>query len=320
MDMIRAKGMDKTILAQRKTRARNGPFDPDRLLLEPDDDVDCFIGIQARQMMQDLPTDRPWALIVAFTGPGNDLPPPTIYDQMVEPSMLEDGFVPTDFTKVNALAELDYPRVSLQRLDRQRLARVRADYLGRVSLMDYVIGRIEEQAKERSDFDRTWMVTGSDRGYLMGEHGLLGHRSFLSGAIEVPIMVTPPTPVKTEMAEGLVSTVDLAATIAEIGGCDVPAAIAGRSLLAALRDEPVRTLTGGCCVSEFGRRLMLETERFKVIFDSVTNEVLGLYDLLNDPDERTNMTTDAAGRNLLDSLRWRLGDALMPLRALPVSG
>ena len=65
---------------------------------------------------------------------------------------------------------------------------------------------------------------------------------------------------------------------------------------------------------------MLETERHKVIFDSESRQAIGLYDLVNDPDEQENLVARPTGVNLLDSLRWRLGDALLPLRARPGGG
>src|SRR5690606_4302097 len=114
----------------------------------------------------------------------------------------------------------------------------------------------------------------------------------------------------------LVSNVDVAATIATLGGGDLPAAMPGRSLLPLLAGEPLpetRPHTG--CLSEFGHRLMLETERYKIIFNTESHRILGLFDLLNDPDENNNLLKSMAGRNLTDALRWRLGDALMPLRA-----
>jgi hypothetical protein len=47
---------------------------------------------------------------------------------------------------------------------------------------------------------------------------------------------------------------------------------------------------------------------------------MGLYDLLNDPEERQNLVNSPIGVNLLDALRWRVGEALMPLRATPGGG
>jgi arylsulfatase A-like enzyme len=317
---MRAKGFRAAVEQQRRQRMRYGPFEPDRLLIEPDDDVDGFIAVEARRAAERMPRDKPWALIVAFSGPGNDLPPPTLYDGVVEPEVLMSGFTIADFTKVDALAELDFPRVLLQRLEPGKVGRIRADYLGRVSLIDHGIGRLMQAAEERKDASRIWSVIASDRGCLLGEHGLVGHRSFLAGAIEVPILIVPPAPGRAapeEFHDGLASTVDVAATIAALAGCDTPKASAGRSLLPALNGEPVLpTLTGGL-ISEFGPRLMLETERYRVIFHTELQRAIAIYDLLNDSEERENLIDSATGRNLLDALRWRLGDALLSLRARP---
>ncbi len=313
-----ASGMRTALVQQRRQRLRYGPFHPDRLLMEPDEDIDGFISVQARRMLTHMPSDKPWALIVAYSGPGNELPPPTLYQDVVAPELLEEGFVPANFTELDALAELDYPRVMLQRLEPQQIARIRADYLGRVSLIDYGIGRMMSSVAEREDNERTWCVVASDRGMLLGEHGLVGHRSFLAGAVEVPVIITPPFRTRCEIPDWLISNVDVAATIATLGGCDLPPYMTGRSLLPLLAGESItleRPHTG--VLSEFGQRLMLETERYKIILNTETHRILGLYDLLNDPDEKTNLLKTMTGRNVTDALRWRLGDTLMPLRAAP---
>ncbi|MEE9212888.1 MAG: sulfatase/phosphatase domain-containing protein [Phycisphaeraceae bacterium] len=314
---IRTKGIYDAVVQQRRQRMRYGPFEPDRLLLEPDDDIDGFIGRQAQQMLDKLPADRPWALIVIFSGPGNDLPPPSLYDGVVSVESVEHGFAPADLASLDSLVELDYPRVLLQRLERHSIGRIRADYLGRVSLIDYEIGQMVSHVEGRSDSDRTWFVLAADRGHLLGEHGIVGHRSFLAGSIDVPAVIAPPTPAKAQTADWLVSTVDVAATIARLGGCDAPKTMAGRSLLPVLAGEPLADGKHTGCLSEFGRRLMLETERYKIVFDTETHRALGMYDLLNDSDEKKNLIETMVGRNLVDAMRWRVGDALLPLRSVP---
>jgi len=316
LDAVKAKGVDKAVAQQRRQRRRAGLFEPDRLLLEPEDDIDGFIATEARKRLEAMPTDRPWALVVVFSGPGNDLPPPTLYDGVVAPSVLQDGFIPADLKTLDDLAELDYPRILLQRMEPRQLGRIRADYLGRVGLIDHGIERLAGTLGQRGDRERSWTVIGSDRGILLGEHGLIGHRSFLAGAVETPGLVLPPKPIENLAYEGLVSTVDLAATIADLGGCDIPLGVAGRSLLPLLRGEDLEGPASQAVISEFGRRLMFETERYKVIFDIESREALGMYDMLHDAEERTNLVKTVKGRNLLDALRWRLGDVLLPIRAV----
>ena len=310
------KGLAKAVIQQRRQRQRAGPFDPDRLALEGDDDVDGFIAGCARRQLELMPGDRPWALVVILTGPGNDLPPPAPYQDLVPPETLEAGFVPADQKRVDVLAELDYPRVMLQRLTPATIGRIRSDYLGRVSLFDDSVGRLVSASAGRPDRSRTWFVVGSDRGCLLGEHGLVGHRSFLAAALETPAIIAPPTPAAVGPSEELVSTIDVAATIALLGGADLPPAVTGRSLLPLLAGEPlVPRIAGGGVLCEYGRCLLLESERHKVVFNTETRGIIGLYDLLVDPDERANLIDTAPGHNVLDALRWRVGEALLSLRA-----
>ena len=316
LSAMAAKGYKEAISLQRPQRQRYGPFEPDRLLLEPDDDIDGYIAAQALATLQRMPDDRRWALVVALNGPGNDLPAPIMYDQLADEITLDMGFTLPDFRTLDDLAELDYPRTMLQRMEPHRLAQIRADYLGRVSLIDHGLGRIVDALEQRSDRSRTWTVLASDRGYLLGEHGLVGHRSFLAGAVEAPAIITPPTPARRAEHDGLLSTVDIAATIGALGGCDLSPAVTGRSLLPLLAGEPIAH-PSSAMLCEFGHRLMLETERYKVIFDTKTRDAIGLYDLLNDPRELENLIHGMTGRNIIDALRWRLGDALMGLRAEP---
>ena len=316
LEAMQRKDLAEAVIKQRRQRIRAGPFEPDRLELEPDDDVDGYIAMRARRLLELMPPDRPWVLIVAFTGPGNELPPPPLYEGLVEPGALELGFVPADQMQIDALAELDYPRVMLQRLVPATIGRIRGDYLGRVSMFDHSVGRFLSAASGRPDTDRTWYVVGSDRGCLLGEHGLVGHRSFLAAALETPAIIAPPSPASNGKVDDLVSTVDVAATIALLGGVDLPPAVAGRSLLPLLAGEPLTPRAAGEGVlCEYGRRLLLESERHKVVFNTETRGITGLYDLLADPDEKANLVNTAGGRNLLDMMRWRLGDALLSLRA-----
>lgn len=312
---VHPKGLTAALRQQRRQRLRYGPFEPDRLLIDPEDDIDGFITSAAVRLVEEMPADKPWALVVAYTGPGNALPPPTLYEAVIDPHEVTDGFMPADLKVLDALAELDYPRVMLQRLEPDKLGRIRADYLGRVSVIDYGVGRLHDAAQARRDATRNWLAIASDRGCVLGEHGLVGHRSFLCGAVETPVILAPPRPTAIVPPDLLASTIDVAPTLAALCGVDPSPACPGRSLLPVLEDKPVVPDPPGGLLSEFGHRLMLETERHKAVFSTPDNRAIGLYDLLNDPDERHNLIDKPAGRNIIDALRWRVGNALMPLRA-----
>ncbi|MEM1109101.1 MAG: sulfatase-like hydrolase/transferase [Planctomycetota bacterium] len=316
----RARGHAPALAQQRRQRLRRGPIAPDRLLLEPDEDIDGFIGAQAVEAMGRLPEDKPWAMFVVFSGPGNDLPPPMYYDGLVETADLARGFSPAELDRVDAMAEPELPRSVLQRLEPHQIARIRADYLGRVSLIDHGVGQLNEALERRGDGERTWTVLTSDRGQLLGEHGLIGHRSFLSQAIEVPLIVTPPetpgvSPPREKFQDGLFSVADVAPTVAHLGGADHGERVSGRSVLPIFNGEPVLPVPPAN-LSEFHDRLLIETERHKAVFRTTDRTCLGLYDLVEDPDEKVNLVQQggAKTRKLILQMRLHLSGVLMPLR------
>jgi arylsulfatase A-like enzyme len=317
----RSRGHAPALAQQRRTRLRTGPLAPDRLMLDPEEDIDGFIANQAEEAIARLPEDRPWAMIVAFSGPGNDLPPPLHFDRVVESARLTTDFVPARLETLDALVEPELPRSVLQRLEPQQIARIRADYLGRVSLIDHGVGKLRQAVEKRRDADRDWSVFTADRGCLLGEHGLVGHRSFLAPAIEVPLIVTPPAgdpvpPPDDKFPDGLFSTVDVAPTVAALAGADRPESLAGRSLLPLFQGHPVLP-EPTANLSEFHDRTLIETERFKAVFNVRDRRCLGLYDLVADPEEQANLIerNTPATRKLVKAMRLKAAETLLPLRS-----
>lgn len=314
----RARGHASALAQQRRQRQRSGGIAPDRLMLEPEDDIDGFIAQLAVDAVEDLPTDRPWALFVAFSGPGNDLPPPLGFDQVARPRRLVRDFVPADLERLDEVSQPFLPRAVLQRLEAHQVARLRADYLGRVSLVDHGVGRIVDALSARPDGDRTYTTLVSDRGRMLGEQGLVDPLTFLAPAIEVPLIVAPPAG-RSDLApsekfqDGLFSTVDVAPTLAALAGADVPPGCVGRSVLPIFNGDP---LDAGppALLSEFGDRVLVETERHKAVFRVTDGVCLILHDLADDPGERVNLAKTGAGQARALALRGVLGSTLMPLR------
>ena len=312
-----AQGIGQAVTHQRRQARRHGPWSVDRLALEPDQDIDGYIAASAERMAGELEDDRPWALLVAFSGPSNDLPPPAMYADLLEPDSLASDFTPAAIAHLDTLADVAVSRTRLQNLTRAAVGRLRADYLGRVALIDQGIGRVMRAVNDRTDVDSTWSVVASDRGTLLGEHGLIGDRSFLAEAIETPLIVAGPPAgpaPRSRYLDALVSTIDIAPTIARLGQCEVPAGIAGRSLLEAFAGGRVPPPVGGN-IAELPDRLMLETERHKLIVSMPAGEPIALYDLLRDSGERRNLFDAKQKHDILDPMLSRLGKALIPLRA-----
>ncbi len=323
LQFVRKQGVEWRVQLQRRQRERRGPFHFEEPLEDANHDVDGYIGSLASTILQRMPADRPWAMIVAFTGPGNDLPAPAPYLDVVDTDALDRNVVPVNFTEADDLGELDYPRSLLQRLTPGAVARIRQHYLARVCLVDCLVGMLRDAVDRNGHARRTWVVMGSDHGKLLGEHGLMGHRSVLGPAVYSPLLILPPQGAAGSadqragegVPDALISTVDLAPTICAIAQADAPAGCVGQSLLPGLVGHAIGGPTAIC---EFGRRLVFETLQHKVAFDVDTGEPRALFDLLKDPQEKQNLLATPGAANVLDALRWQLAQTLLPLR--PVRG
>lgn len=321
------RGLMGYVEYQRKQRLRSGLFEAGEGIGEPREDVDGYIAEQAVEMMERMPPSgntsggggKPWAMVVAFTGPGNDLPAPGIYWDAVSPAKLTNRFIPAAVGEVDRYATLEYPRHLLQQVDAKRAAMMRRHYLGRVMMMDCCMGMLRNAIAKRTDRGATWTLLTSDRGTVLGERGLFGCRTFVGSGAYVPVWVVPPDGVDAARAgdealredDGLVSGVDFAATVCALAGVDESRGCTGRSLLAGFGGIV------GCdaVMSEDERTVLLHTERHKAVYESATGELRVLFDLKHDMQERTNLADSPYHANVTDQLQATLGKVLLRLGA-----
>lgn len=319
LKFARKQGVDWQVQLHRQQRQRRGPFHFEQPLQDPNHDVDGYIGALASTILQRMPTDKPWAMVVAFSGPGNDLPAPAPYVDVVEADKLDKGFVPASLADTDALGEMDYPRALLQRMTPGLLARIRQHYLARVCLIDCLVGMLRDAVDRHGHARNTWITLASDHGYLLGERGLIGHRCICSHAMYCPIILLAPEGKGGSgddrygegVPDALLSTLDLAPTVCAIAQADAPPGCVGRSLLPGLVGQPIGAPSALC---EFRGRLVFETLRHKVAFDVDTGEPRAVFDLLADAQERNNLVDLPQATDVLDAVRVQLAEALMPLR------
>lgn len=129
----------------------------------------------------------------------------------------------------------DYPD-----LDEETKQEITDSYRGRLESLlavDEAVGKIVSTLREAGQLDNTYLLFASDNGFFFGEHGIptgkfLPHEA--SG--HVPMMMRGPGIEGGTASKELSSNVDLAATIADIGGAKPGLALDGRSLLPYARD------------------------------------------------------------------------------------
>lgn len=203
-----------------------------------------------------------------------------------------------------------------------------ANYYGMISLIDHSVGRILSALKDGGQEDRTVVVYSTDHGDLLGDHGLyLKGPTPYEGLLNVGLLMRGPGIPAGAQIPDPVSTLDLAATFADLGGTKLANGAQSRSLLPVLHGEESREyalsewhVNEGRC----GVPLELHTVRAKDWKCTIEMRTGAgeLYDLKNDPTEMHNQFDDRAARGLRqsaeDAIRNRPG-AVLSTR-LPVVG
>jgi arylsulfatase A-like enzyme len=104
--------------------------------------------------------------------------------------------------------------------------------------VDDAIEQLFVAIEARGELDSTVVIVMSDNGYLYGEHRLEGKRYPYEASIGVPLAVYTPWATASRV-ERLISNVDLAPTIAELGAAVPTRTLDGTSFAPALRGQPM---------------------------------------------------------------------------------
>lgn len=202
-------------------------------------------------------------------------------------------------------------------------------YYRMVSGIDRGIGRFLAALEEAGLADNTIVVYSADNGYLMGNRGLSGKWSHFEESLRVPLIVADPRVAASErgkVSRSPVLNLDLPATFLDWAGAVVPARYQGRSLAPLVSGAPPADWRTETFHEHFAVRNRipawegLRNENFKYAryFDEGDYEFL--YDLKNDPGERTNLADDPGYAGPLAEMRGRttavvaeLGGPLAPM-------
>ena len=197
--------------------------------------------------------------------------------------------------------------------------KIRACYYAMVNLVDQQVGRILQALEESGQRENTLVIFMSDHGELLGDYGMLYKGcQFFDCMVRVPLIISWPKQIRDPLnSEALVELVDLAPTLLEAAGLDIPDSMQGRSLWPLLRGETDTHKSH--VISQYYDTLNLPNKthgsmcfdgRYKTMIyhDLKTGE---LYDLESDPDELHDLWLDPESAGLRAELISRHQDAMM---------
>ncbi len=222
-------------------------------------------------------------------------------------------------------------RSTLSRAQDQTEAQLRdmtSNYYGMISLIDHSVGRLLTALRDMGLEDNTLVVYSTDHGDLLGDHGLyLKGLTPYEGLLRVGLVMRGPQIPAGGLVGDPVSTLDLAATFAEVGGTELHPSAQSRSLLPVVKGNESREVAWSEWYVAKGRcGVPLELHTVRTRNWKCTIEMRSgageMYDLREDPDEMRNLYDDpsAAGmrRQAEDLIRSRPGPILK--ERLPIVG
>ncbi len=120
-------------------------------------------------------------------------------------------------------------------------AHLRHAYFACVSYIDAQVGKILAELETLGLADNTIVVLWGDHGWRLDDYGTIGKHTLLERALEAPLIIRPPASLRPEVfagvpAEGVVETIDIYPTIADLCGLTPPASAVGSSLVPMLRN------------------------------------------------------------------------------------
>jgi arylsulfatase A-like enzyme len=190
------------------------------------------------------------------------------------------------------------------------------DYCAGLVAIDENVGRVLDHLTRTNQMDDSIILNTSDHGYFLGEWRMFDKRFMHEPSIRVPTMIRYPKAFKAgSKVDAMITNLDIAPTLLELAGVEVPARMQGKSLVKLAQGDE-----GGWrkdWLYEYyeypaGEKVLphrgVRTERYKLIHYYQEPQEWELYDLHADPGERNNLYTDASHAALVTLLKNRIAE------------
>ena len=183
-----------------------------------------------------------------------------------------------------------------------------------IAFVDTWLGRILDAVDANGLTDNTMVVILSDHGEAFGVHRVAGQSMFFHGQtlydelLRVPVLMRLPG-TEPHQVDDPTMLIDVAPTIVDAVGLDIPASFAGRSLLGYLRgrDMPQRPAFAELLPApswNHSAKMMVSADGRHKLYYRTSDKRFELYDLQEDPEERRNLYSKQSelAKQLEDSL------------------
>jgi iduronate 2-sulfatase len=285
---------------------------------DPAPQTDAIGAAEAIKLL-DANKDKPFYLAVGFYRPHTPYVAPKNFFDLYPLDKIELATGPMkDQPGIPEAAYASYKKEQDNLTDDLRKQALQA-YYASISFMDEQVGAVVDAVDRLGLADKTIIVFHSDHGYHLGDHGLWQKQSIWERSARVPLIISVPgTSEKGKACACTVELVDLHATLADLCGIEAPKTD-GDSLKPLLDKVDAEWSHAAYSQVLRGQQLGTNAPKFKdqqkkekgkgkkggFMGRSVRNEQfryiewgeggvngMQLYDLVNDPQEATNLAAD----------------------------
>lgn len=279
MAMLHQRGLAAAHVAD--FRARRGYNATHNTPLPDEAYCDNWIAANALDLLRRAPKDKPWHLVVNFTGPHNP---------MDITASMESGARGRDYPPPTSSTQFDAPTHN----------RIRQNYTAMCENIDRRIGEIIAAVEQRGELENTLIIFSSDHGEMLGDHDRWGKHVPYQASAGIPLVVAGLDTMKGLRTAALTSLIDVTATFLDYAGLPALAGMEARTLRPVLTGKRKR------------HRAVVHSalEEWRLVWDGRYKYVEGyqgesqLFDLEKDPAESRNLVTSE--KELANRLRKQL--------------
>lgn len=185
------------------------------------------------------------------------------------------------------------------------------DYLRTVAGIDDSVKTVLDCLKSKGQLDNTIVIYTSDQGMYLGEHDYQDKRWSFEESLRIPFLIRYPKLIKAgTVNSNLISNIDIAPTLLDFCGIDIPSTMQGISQVDVLTNDNADDKNAYIYFRYWMHlahrhhnpaHLGIRTKEYKLIYyyghpldangaqDEITPQGFELYDMINDPFELHNI-------------------------------
>ena len=253
------------------------------------DDAEVFLQQAAAE-------DRPFFMYLAFNATHDPKQAPQEYLDMypVESMELPANYLPAYpyRNQIGARHRLRDEFLAPMPRTAYAIKKHRQEYYALASHMDTQIGRILDAVEASGEADNTYIIFTSDHGLAVGHHGFMGKQNPYEHSVRVPFFIVGPGMEAGRRIDERIYLQDVAPTVMELAGAEVPPHMDFKSLLPLIEGEQDEHYPAIYGTYTNKQRMVIEDDWKLIVYPKVP--VVRLYNLAEDPLEMNDRADDPA--------------------------